>query len=436
MRKIILKSDSFWKWIDIADGNGLGINKYIDLIAKPPWIRPEYLVEELLNTRKESGDSSIMNNLSKCVPRRYFLELQYCASVYTAVFGKIFPPFISHVEELTYIEWLLYTEPNYLPYRDHLVHMFKVAHCGDFLLSSPKLLEKTKNDQFLSPHFMEWCDDRMIPVNCWGDKEKESIVQIALFLAAIFHDFGYGYFFLTRYKERLFKLYQWLLPRADAADPHTTATQTLLKSLPAYFVKNNHKWWLDNCQRNTDNVVSGFFHDCLPLNHSIASAFFLLDLTENLQKSGAISQELYVAFQLAAEACMIHDMTGDHNWAHLSIDPEGAGHFLSHRNQQNVPLATLLILSDELSAWDRPRMTHKANGNDQIVTELDYDNSIKSLKIDISDVEKTISINAVTLKGKEAVKKDFINGINKMKCLQNASNSNTLEVLGYRVTLS
>lgn len=200
MAKNILDSDSFWKWLDITDTNGLGINNYIDRIAKPPWIRPEYLVDELVKIKKEPGDSSIMNNLSKCVPRRYFLELQYCASVYTAVFGKIFPPFVSHVEELAYIEWLLYTESKHLPYRDHLVHMFKVAQCSDLLLSSPKLLEKTNAAQFTSPHFMEWCNDRLIPVDSWGDQKKASIIRIALFLASIFHDFGYGYFFLTSTK--------------------------------------------------------------------------------------------------------------------------------------------------------------------------------------------------------------------------------------------
>ncbi|MCD6398406.1 MAG: hypothetical protein J7L08_00610 [Candidatus Aenigmarchaeota archaeon] len=430
-----LNDDLFWKWLDFINLNGPGISDYIKIINNPSWIKADSIVSELIRNNKTPNNSSMMNNLSECVPRKYFLELQYCASIYAAIFGKIFPPYILHVEQLVYIEWLLYTEARNSRYRDHLAHMFKVAFCGDRILScSESFFEEVVNYQFSSKHFTKWCTDQSIAIELWGYKEKEIIVKIALFLSAIFHDFGYGYYFLNEYKKKLFKIYPWLLPRADIADPNTTATQTLLKSLPAYFVKENHKGLSENCLINSDNMVAGFFHDCLPLNHSIASAFFVLDLAENLQKSGAISQDLYVAFQLAAEACMIHDMTDKENkkWVHLSATKE-TEHFINHHNQKQIPLAMLLIFSDELSVWNRPRLIHKAPNNGAVITKLeDDDNLIKSLLIEIYKEKKEIS---TLVDAPKEVKKKFIDDFQKIRCLQSSTN-NDQEILGYKLIFS
>ncbi len=317
-----------------------------------------------------------MQALRKCVPYSYFLEIQFCAAVYATVFAKVFPPLAREVHQLAYIEWLLYTEPDHEEYRDHLVHMFKVLFVGDQLLSVEPLLSRVAEWQFRSKHFKSWCEEGEIAVDSdrWDESEQKKIVRMAFFLAAIFHDFGYGYHYLRKYKQKLFRLYHWLSPGADHVDIDVIGTQALLKSLPALFIRKHHSWLNPNPQpRESDvdsSVVAGCFRDCLPLNHSIASTFFVLDVAESLKKSRALSPELYIAFQLAAEACMIHDMTAPKNWAHLEEKPE-SGHFLDCDSHQDVPLAMLLILADELAIWNRPTLRSTLDGNRKVVNELD-----------------------------------------------------------------
>ena len=105
-----------------------------------------------------------------------------------------------------------------------------------------------------------------------------------------------------------------------------------------------------------EDIIAGFYRDCIRLNHSIASTFFIIDVAESLKLSGVLSQQLYVAFQLAAEACMIHDMTENGKWTHLDTNDKENDHFIDCRDHENIPLAMLLILSDELSIWSRPML--------------------------------------------------------------------------------
>jgi len=436
MKTIHLENNSLWKWLDInksSDENN--INALLEAIVKTQHIEPGYLIE-LIRDGNHPKNSNIMDNLSQYVPRKYFLEIQYCAAVYASVFGKIFPPFASEIEQLAYIEWLLYTEPGYTGYRDHLVHMFKVAFCGHRFLSVPTLFQKIVDFQFKSTHFIDWCKEEKIRIDLWKDHEKENVVKIAFLLAALFHDFGYGYFFLSKYKERLFSLCQWLLLKADATELNTVATQTLLKSLPAFFIRKNHAWLSkqNKYYQNADNVIAGFFHDCLPLNHSIASTFFILDLTEKLQKARALSEELYVAFQLAAEACMIHDMTGNQNWLHLKTKQNG--HFIDCNDHKNIPLAMLLIFSDELSVWKRPTLKPEIskNGKNGISYFLDDGSTPEKIEISITERKKKNTIKITPINDqKETISKAF----EKIKCLKKQDNSDPQlsQLLDYEISV-
>ncbi len=409
--EIILDDKSFWKWMEISHaGDTDGINKYLKIIADNE-VDKEYVVE-LMKQDIPKKTSSIMNNLRQCMPRSYFEEIQFCAGTYATILGKIFPPLVPQIDQLAYIEWLLYTEPGYLGYRDHLVHMFKVAFVGYKLF--PKLMSDIVEWQFSSEHFHSWCKKSNIDFHEWETSEKENVVQMAFFMAALFHDFGYGYFFLKKYKQRLFKLYEWLLPGADPADIDTPGTQSLLKSLPAFFIEKHHGW-LTNTSENRDNVIAGFFRDCLPLNHSIASAFFVLDIAEKLSKSRALNQKLYVAFQLAAEACMIHDMTDDNNWVHL--EKRKNGHFIEPGDHKTVPLAMLLILADELSVWNRPRLKIEPDGADKVYNQLDRNEVPHKIDIEFYRTEKN---NQCKIRIKSDRKQDKIKDKfdEELKCLK------------------
>jgi len=246
------------------------IDDYLNIISNNQ-IDKGYIVEQIANRTMDS--SIIMGYLRNNIPRKYFLELQFCAKTYTTILGKIFPPLAPYICELVYIEWLLYIEPSVPRYRDHLVHMFKVAHLMDVFLRDNELYEKLVSLQFDSAHFNTWCKNNSIRTDSWSDNKKKEVMKMSCFIAALFHDFGYGYYFLQRYNDRLLTIYSWMPSNTNPVDAKASSCNHIISSLPAQFIIAHHEW-LGKPRRtdNIDHLVAGFFRDCLPLNHSVASA--------------------------------------------------------------------------------------------------------------------------------------------------------------------
>jgi hypothetical protein len=337
------------------------------------------------------------------------------------------------VDQLAYIEWLLYTEPGDLQYRDHFVHMFKVAFAGAQLLSAGNVLSKISQCQLNSVHFLEWCSGEKIPIEEWQPKEMEDVIKMAFFLAALFHDFGYGYFFLRKYTERLSRVYRWLLPWTDPADVSTSGTRTLLEALPAAFIRKHHGWLNSESDQLRNEVTAGFFRDCLPLNHSVASTFFVLDIAEELNRARALGPKLYVSFQLAAEACMIHDMMRPNSWVHLKKRKNE--HFIDCDEHKNVPLAILLILSDELSIWNRPSLSmdlRKSGDLDSVSHWCDKDKVPSEISISVNETEHQGTIEIVPNRGEQALKHCF----EKLACLRNSDQIDVPRILDYAIRIS
>jgi len=150
--KIILADNKFWDWLFPKNGTEYsGINSYLQFIHEYQ-IDKGYIID-MSCEHEPLRHSQIMDNLRSCMPREYFLEIQFCAKVYSTFFGKVFPPLAAQIDQLAYIEWLLYTEPSNLRYRDHLIHMFKVAYVIDRFFNFKPLLKKIVSWQFRSRHF-------------------------------------------------------------------------------------------------------------------------------------------------------------------------------------------------------------------------------------------------------------------------------------------
>jgi len=403
-----------------------GLPGYTDIITE--LIGSADYLSWMSNQGGSLAHSKIMDNLSLVMPRRYFLEVQYCAKAYATLFGKLFPALAVYVDQLAYIEWLLYTEPDNPGYRDHLVHMFKVAFVCEQFLSVDRLLTKVVDNQFQSEHFLAWCDIQKIKVAAWSFETRVKVVKIALFLAGLFHDFGYGYYFHSKYKNKLFKIYQWLLPDANQVDTNTWGTRMMLQSLPSAFVKKCHWWLRENKSKNEHEVIAGFYRDCLPLNHSVASAFFVVDLTESLWRSEALSEQLYVALQLAAEACMIHDMNEIDKWVHFATNNKDNGHFIDCSDHKRIPLAMLLILSDELSVWDRHRLIIEVKGNADVLYRFEKSDVPKKIKLSISEARSNPWIRIAADKNSETIEEKIKN----LKCfMAKVESKDKLFILGY-----
>ena len=160
------------------------------------------------------------------------------------------------------------------------------------------------------------------------------------------------------------------------------------------------------------------------LNHSVASTFFIIDLCEKLYELEAISRPLYVAFQLAAEICMIHDMTGNDHWMHLDPKYKGGSeyfHFIDTELQKQIPLSMFFMLSDELAVWNRATMEPKHHGIVGVLQTITYNNS-DEIKIDLTYSPKKIAIEASERKTKLNLKK----AINELKFLKDPSGTNRI----------
>ena len=358
---IVLSNEAYWGWVEDIIKNS--VEEKFNFF--PKMVRKGHCIISRVKEEKYSDHFSIFSYLKKVMPRGYFREMEYCALAYSTIFGKISPNLAKNIEQLAYIEWLCYVEPQNPNYRDHFVHMLKVAFVYDEIISkNEEIKSKLMKLQFnKSKHFSSWIAQRGLD---FDKSQKKDIITAAYFLASIFHDFGYGYKFLRSYEERLFKLN---ILGSDSIGITKARSETIKKSLLGEFILNHHvecKKRLINhlSDKQKDTLLFGFMRDCLPLNHSVASSLIILDIAENLFQRQIILPSLYIAFQLAAEACLIHDLTNPENYLHLKNSSINHKHFLDCNCCKEIPMAILLILADELSMWSRPLIEYKKDNGD------------------------------------------------------------------------
>ncbi|MFB3886931.1 MAG: hypothetical protein ACE144_17030 [Thermodesulfobacteriota bacterium] len=412
MNSIKLDEGSFWDWMSISASASWpqgeifrpqSNSNYVHLLStmmEDHW----HSIAQVRHAGGSPKSARTLDLLSRHIPRKYFLELQFCLAAYSSVFATLFPSMLSHLDNLCYIEWLLHMEPDDEKYRDHLVHMFRVAFVCDRLMQLQVIHQNAIAFQFSSTHFLKWCEEKLgIDPSGWDSPRKERLLCAAIYLSAIFHDVGYGYYFLNQYRQRLVGVLPVLTHAEATADLHHRDMANIRNSLAAKFVAKYHHAFQENeSPANEEVILSGFFRDNLGINHSVASGVFLADLAGNLYDRHAIGDELYVAFHLAAEAAMLHDMTKDDKWLHFSTLT--CGRFLDCKKQKEVPIATLLWLADNIELGRRPgffkivkdkRCTFvmEDEKKNRPRPRIEYDESKKCLIIEPSDL---------------IVKKDFI----------------------------
>ena len=176
--------------------------------------------------------------------------------------------------------------------------------------------------------------------------QKEKIIQWAFLLAALFHDFGYGYFYRTMYDKKAERLYRWLQSLSQNSEPSCQSYEGWNDSLAGAFIKGN----LVEANPNgsaTDRRLTGFTRNTLTLNHSMASCLFTLYLKKMLKDARAMSPHLDLALEIAAEAILLHDMINKGNWCGIHKNT------LNQRSYKQVTLASLLVCCDELAIWER-----------------------------------------------------------------------------------
>lgn len=437
-KEIILSNMTYWDWIeDIIKKNG---GDKLDLLTK--MININHFMTSKVKGEKYPDNFSIFFHLKKVMPRSYFREMEYCALAYSTIFGKILPDLAKNIEQLAYIEWLCYVEPENPNYRDHFVHMLKVAFVYDKIISENKKIEnKLVKLQFdKSQHFSSWIAQRRLD---FDKSQKKDIITAAYFLASIFHDFGYGYKFLRSYEERLFKLN---ILGSDSIGITKERFGILKKSLLGEFILERHveceNRSIDNLSnKQKDNLLFGFIRDCLPLNHSVASSLIILDIAEYLYHGKIIFLELYIAFQLAAEACLVHDLTDPGKYLHLKNSSINHKHFLDCNCCNEIPMTILLILADELSVWSRPHIEYKLDNDDIDKVSININNQWKYEKNKKTEYPEKIKIKVIDnsfkimFENKSQIK-NFKEILKDCNCFTEESKNEIFKLFDYKIELA
>lgn len=398
-----LSEDSFWEWMRLGISVKEPENNYFLPESNKGYV---HLLSMMMQNHWESialnrlpGGSPkgarTLDRLSRHIPRRYLLELQFCLAAYGSVFATLFPSMLSHLDNLPYVEWLLHMETDNERYRDHLVHMFRVAFVCDRLMQLQAIRQKASEFQFSSTHFLKWCQEKLITdPSGWGNPRKDRLLCTAIYLSAIFHDVGYGYYFLNEYRKRLAAVLPTLTQGEAPADLHHRDMAIIRSSLAAKFAAKYHHGFQENESPAKEEVIlSGFFRDNVGLNHSVASAIFLVDLADNLYDRHSMSDDLYIAFHLAAEAAMLHDMTSKDKWVHFSTGT--CREFLDCVKQKEVPISALLCFADNMELGRRPRIkkivkdkecTLLMDAEKEHITRVEYDESKECLTVEPRDL--------------------------------------------------
>lgn len=330
--------------------------------------------------------------ISRYVPPWLWHQMFYCGQRYYDFFVRIWPSLARVATDLVYLDWMLYVEPVNMKYREHLVHMFKVACVGTWFLDDLDFLSEITQSQFNSQRFHNWLKanfPRWYPTQ----DDQNLIVQWGLLLAALMHDFGYGYHLRGLVDDRVGSLYDWTASTVNNTELTAAAQQSVENSLAMEYIRGR----LACCHQSTapDGKAarrrrSGFVRDVLPLNHSMASCLFILAIRDRLNEARALTDPLRLAFEIAAEAAMIHDMCRAERWVgmtphHSATEPITNPAFLHSNSYQETPVAVLLIMADELAIWQRPQLKEppRNESSRQVTYRFDNARQVTGLHIDL-----------------------------------------------------
>ncbi len=160
-------------------------------------------------------------------------------------------------------------------------------------------------------------------------------------------------------------------------------------------------------------LQSGLVRNLLTLNHGMSSALFILSLSERLRAARASNPHLQIAFEIAAEAVMLHDMTKDKRWSGLHRN------FLAARTHEEAPVAVLLMLCDELTVWNRPLVERKTGGALTVTHRLDLSECVPAIRLHLDGGQLGVTVlGRAPARGK--VRGELTDATGKIPCLRDA----------------
>lgn len=109
---------------------------------------------------------------------------------------------------------------------------------------------------------------------------------------------------------------------------------------------------------------------------------------------------------------MIHDMTENSKWVRFAAKNKDNEHFIDSSDHKSIPLAMLLILADELSVWNRPRLKTKGEGSKSVLYSFETSDVPEKIELRISEARSNPWIRITVDKKCETLEKN----IKGLKC--------------------
>jgi hypothetical protein len=312
------------------------------------------------------------------VPAWYWHRLRFAAFHYHTFWASFWPAFARTTDEICFVEWLLHMEPGNLNYRDHILHMFKVACLGTWLLEDDSFADLLAGRVFRASSRTErWYRGpqrlRSLPAS-----ERRELIRWAFLLAALLHDLGYAYFFRQVYDAHTQSLNQWMANSSHNSEASAKCQQLFADSLLASYLSRKTGEPL-SADQSSRRRLTGVLRDHLTLNHSFGGALLILQLEHELRSTHSVNTTLRVALQLAAEAVALHDLARDES--HCGLRTRDRATLLTKEDAHDAPLAVLLMFCDELAAWQRPRLHPRPCSDMEVSLELKLEECLASVEL-------------------------------------------------------
>lgn len=165
-------------------------------------------------------------------------------------------------------------------------------------------------------------------------------------------------------------------------------------------------------------LQSGLVRNLLTLNHGMPSTLFILSLAERLWAARALNPHLQIAFEIAAEAVMLHDMTNDKRWSGLHRD------FLTAQTHEEAPVAVLLMLCDELTVWNRPQVHRNTGGALTVTHRLDLGKCVPAIRLHLDNGRLEVTVCGRAPARVEAARDELMKEIGRIRCVSVANPPN------------
>lgn len=338
----------FRAWITDPGGEGAFLQ---DLLKPPPRQRNWTTCAEFRMRRQEEAGRGALARLS--LSRLPQEVAGWSAFVLWRVFTyacRFHPAFRVMLKDHLYAELLLYAESDYKRYREHIVHPYKVMAIGAWVMEEVERLVPSIGKNLRSnTRVIQLVDSLRLATSALDDPH---VIKTAWWLAGLFHDLGYMFYFMSRNLEpKILRTYPVYVGsaggRLGVGTPSHLAEMALFRDL----------WTSDGSKEGH----KGFLTESASMNHSVVGGLTLLSMLGEMESVYKVTPEQALAFHLAADAVAIHDLIGPGKTIHCGL-PSGRVSF------RDRPLAWLLILCDELQDWGRPILSFQRRGSRGVET--------------------------------------------------------------------